>query len=150
MCLYIPLFFVIILCLPRSVDDADNDIISGQYAFMVQEYNEIKKAEHSELKPLLLEIIDNRLQCYSKTSSYSLRLKNCRKEYIYQMLRTAREQIKAAPNVGEFVLCIRDCPLAFSFCNAEETMAYSEIDCREIEALCIETCLDNSWRGAHF
>ncbi|WP_139786636.1 hypothetical protein [Desulfamplus magnetovallimortis] len=117
------------------------------YGAIIETYNMIKASEASDLKDLWLELIDERIKCYSETSDYSLRLNNCRKYYIFKILITAREQIKSAPSIGAFMRCVRDCPLAFSLCNGELAVEAIEADCRDIEALCVEVCLDKYWRG---
>ncbi|MBF0204135.1 MAG: hypothetical protein HQK67_07425 [Desulfamplus sp.] len=142
------LCLITILFWPESFQYIDDQsLINDEYNAIIQKYQFIKKGEQSELKELFLAVINDRLKCYFNTSDYSLRLQNCRKEYAYQILRTARENLKSSPSLGEFMLCIQDCPLSYSFCNGEESSGTSTQDCREIEALCIERCLDAFWRG---
>lgn len=138
-----------LLGFPIAIDDNDENIEFDAFRKIVKRYGEIKKAEQSELKPFWIEIINKRIQCYSSTLDYRLRLQNCRKEYMYEILITAREETKSTPSLGEFMWCVRDCPLAFSLCKGEEYLEYSGIECVEVESLCIEKCLDDYWRGRY-
>lgn len=145
---YIFFFCVISLLLPSSMNYKYERLHLSPYGRFIAQYERITTdGEHSDLKPYLFEIVSERLKCYSKTSDYNQRLQKCRKEYMYKALRTAREQIKAAPSLGEFVTCVRDCPLSFSLCKGKEASGYTDSDCKDVEILCIETCLDDYWRG---
>ncbi|MBF0200247.1 MAG: hypothetical protein HQK66_02850 [Desulfamplus sp.] len=140
---------LLLLCIifwPTVVDIETS--ATSSYESIIAHYNRIKQGEHSELKPFLEEVVRDRIFCYSSTSEYSLRLLNCRKEYIYRLLRTAREKIKSAPSLGKFILCIRDCPLSFSLCKGEEYLEATGIECEDMEILCIENCFDRYWRGS--
>ena len=147
--LCIPLICILILCLPRFLENLEHgdQSKSDAYVSLIDMYSAIKTKEQSELKPLLIEIIDKRLQCYSEKADFRMRLKNCRKTYMHQVLRTAREEIKSAPSLGEFMLCIINCPFVFSMCKGEENGSHENVDCRDIECLCIEDCLDRFWSG---
>jgi len=137
-----------ILLWPVSIDHINGDSLTSlQYDEIVKRYQSVKRGEQSELEELLISIIDDRLKCYEETSDYALRLSQCRKKYQYQILRAARENLKSSPSLGEFMICTQDCPLAYSFCNGEELSGQDQEDCRQIEALCIEVCLDSFWRG---
>lgn len=128
--------------------ESNDHLTSSQYDAIVHQYEAIKRAEQSNLQDILLQIVNVRLKCYLNTSEYSLRLSECRKQYEYDILRAARENLKSSPSLGEFMLCIQNCPLAYSFCNGEELVEGKSIDCRNIEILCIENCLDMFWRGS--
>ncbi|MBF0378198.1 MAG: hypothetical protein HQK72_12060 [Desulfamplus sp.] len=127
-----------------------SNLLNAQYDQIIQNYELTKETEQSDLKPILLKIVNNRLKCYSDTSEYSLRLSNCRKKYQYELLRAARENLKSSPSLGEFMLCTQNCPLAYSFCNGEELTENESQNCQEIEVLCVERCLDAFWRGNGF
>ena len=58
------------------------------------------------------------------------------------------ENINSAPLRGLFIRCVRECPIAGSLCNGEP--GASEAECIKTEARCIETCLDQFWRGGTF
>lgn len=144
----VTLFFCTVLFWSKIIDQNDNNsLIAMQYDDIIQQYEFVKTAEQSDLKDVFLEIIDRRLKCYSDTSDYSLRLSTCRKDYDYEILIAARENLKSSPSLGEFMLCTQNCPLSYSFCNGEELSEGESKDCREIEVLCIETCLNAFWRG---
>ncbi|MBF0241678.1 MAG: hypothetical protein HQK64_04280 [Desulfamplus sp.] len=140
--------FCAILLLPRTTGESHKiSLIAMQYDELVEKYEVVKQAEQSDLKKIFIKIINTRLKCYSETSDYSLRLSECRKNYQYAILRAARENLKSSPSLGDFMLCTQDCPLAYSFCNGEELSEGESKDCREVETLCIELCLDAFWRG---
>ncbi|MBF0228046.1 MAG: hypothetical protein HQK63_00395 [Desulfamplus sp.] len=124
--------------------------LNAQYDKILHNYELTKKMEQSDLKPIFLKIVNMRLKCYSDTSDYLLRLSNCRKQYQYELLRAARENLKSSPSLGEFMLCIQNCPLAYSFCNGEELTENESQNCQETEVLCVEGCLDAFWRGRGF
>ncbi|MBF0469266.1 MAG: hypothetical protein HQK61_10355 [Desulfamplus sp.] len=140
--------FILVVLSPGSMGYYDKSLISIEYDAIVEKYKLIKQGEQSELKDLLIAVVDNRLKCYFETPNYMLRLENCRKKYEYEILRTARENLKSAPSLGYFMLCVQDCPLSYSFCNGEDFSDHeTDQDCKEIEVLCIEKCLDTFWRG---
>ncbi len=140
-------FVVIFIWAKPTGQHSSEDSIATQYDQIVYQYEMIKKAEQSDLKEVFLDIVKNRLKCYSANSDYSVRLSTCRKAYQYALLRAARENIKSSPSLGDFMLCIQNCPLAYSFCNGEELSEGQSKDCLQIEILCIESCLDKFWRG---
>ncbi len=141
------LFFITILFWAKTIDQTKKSLIAIQYDDIVYQYEVIKTAEQSDLKSVFIKIINKRLKCYADTSDYSLRLSTCRKTYEYDILRAARDNLKSSPSLGDFMLCTQNCPLSYSFCNGEEFSEGESQDCRDIESLCIETCLNEFWRG---
>ena len=119
------------------------------YEQMVKGYEMIQDVELSELEDELKAVATARNDCYGGLSKISSRLKTCRKSYLSDILALARQNIKSAPDLGKFILCIQDCPLAYSMCQGEE---FNETDddseCIVKEVQCIESCLDRYWRGA--
>lgn len=144
--IYFLFLTLILICWPEPAGQVGNISMPG-YIAIVKHYNQVKQEETSELNDLLIKIVEDRLQCYSEVSDYTLRLQKCRKEYTYNILRTAREQIKSAPSVGYFMRCIQECPITFSICSGEDNYSIDDRDCVEMEVLCIESCLDKFWRG---
>lgn len=115
----------------------------------LEKYELIKKTELSEeLYDQILEIIRNRNDCFSSRFSYSERKDKCNREYTNKIIRLIRAKIKSAPMPGLFIRCIKECPIAGSLCNGEE--GRNELECLEMEARCIEYCLDEYWRGGNF
>ncbi|MBF0302226.1 MAG: hypothetical protein HQK73_04235 [Desulfamplus sp.] len=145
---FLILLFATVFFYPKTLwQNSKVSSTSAQYEQLVQQYEVIKQTELSDLQDILIEIINARLKCYTDTSDYSLRLSECRKKYQYAILRAARENLKSSPSLGEFLLCIQNCPLSYSFCNGEELSEGNSKNCRNIEVLCIERCLDDFWRG---
>lgn len=101
-----------------------------------------------ELHSELLRIIKARKECFSTQKSYDARSVTCKREYVNDLVRLARDKIKSAPLRGLFIRGIRECPIAGSLCNGEE--GTQELECMETEARCIEFCLDAYWRGGSF
>ncbi|MBF0574045.1 MAG: hypothetical protein HQK69_09855 [Desulfamplus sp.] len=146
------LTFVTILFWTRPIgQNSRSNEINSQYDQIIHNYELTKDTEQSDLKPILLKIIDKRLKCYENIADYSLRLSTCRKQYQYELLRAARDNLKSSPSLGDFMLCTENCPLAYSFCNGEDmTPEEDSQKCQEIEVLCVERCLDAFWRGNGF
>ncbi len=119
-----------------------------QYEKMVARYETVRKTELSEFEGLLEKVAKERFACYADISAYDKRLVNCRKQYMNDILEIARQNIKSAPSLGEFMLCVRDCPLAYSMCRGVDTDGdYEPSECIEAEVQCVEWCLDTYWRG---
>lgn len=118
------------------------------YEDMVKGYEAIQKVELSELETELKAVVKRRNDCYGSLSNISSRLTICRKRYLYDILSLARQNIKSSPTLGKFMLCVRECPLAYSMCEGTE---HKEVDinseCTVEEVKCIESCLDLYWRG---
>lgn len=120
------------------------------YEDMVMGYEAIEEVELSELEGELKEVVKRRNDCYGNISNLSPRLSICRKHYLSEILALARQNIKSAPDLGKFMLCVRECPLAYSMCagtEIEEININSECTIKEIQ--CIELCLDRYWRGTN-
>ncbi len=118
------------------------------YEQMVGGYEMIKGVELSELEGKLKAVAVARNDCYEGLSNLSLRLTKCRKHYSFDILELARQNIKSSPSLGKFMLCVRECPLAYSMCRGDESIeANDDSECYVKEVQCIEACLDLYWRG---
>ncbi len=119
------------------------------YKQMVGGYEMIQGIELSELEGEFKTVVRSRNDCYEGLSDLSLRLTKCRKRYLSDILALARQNIKSSPSLGRFMLCIRECPLAYSMCRGEESIeANNDSECIVREVQCIEVCLDYYWRGS--
>lgn len=117
------------------------------YEQMVTRYEMIQDVELSDLEGDLKEVVAARNDCYLSFYRLPPRLSICRKRYLTDILALARKEVKSAPELGKFMLCVRDCPLAYSMCRGTDingTDAASE--CTKKELQCIELCLDLYWR----
>ncbi len=118
------------------------------YERMVMGYEMIQGVELSELERELKAEVNARNDCYEGLSNLSMRLKICRKQYLTDILVLARKNIKSSPSMGKFVLCVQECPLAYSMCRGEESNEANDgSECAVKEVQCIEACLDRYWRG---
>ena len=118
------------------------------YNLITKEYKSIQKVEFSELETELEALVKKRNDCYGSHSELSSRLSDCRKHYLSDILALARQNIKSAPSLGKFMLCVRECPLTYSMCRgAESDEANPDVECSIKEVQCIEACLDLYWRG---
>lgn len=123
------------------------DTPDSLYAYVVGEYTRIRGTRLStELYPELVALIEDRQRCYVEKQGYSDRIDACRRDYLNRILETARVNIKAAPLLGNFIICIRDCPISHAICAGERS-EHPELPCTDVEAQCIEYCLDLYWRG---
>jgi len=114
----------------------------------LEKYELVKKTELTrELRYRTLGIVKDRKNCFSTQITYSERNNTCKREYTYQIVQLAREKIRSAPMRGLFIRCIRECPIAGSLCSGED--GTSEQQCIQMEAQCIEYCLDEFWRGGN-
>ena len=111
-------------------------------------YNEVEKTPSSPMSERLSKIVNNRMNCYNKESDLSTRIEECRKDYIREIVFSARKGLKSVPMLGDFVLCIRYCPIIYAMCIGDENIKDSE-DCVGQEVQCIDYCFDNYWRGGN-
>lgn len=115
----------------------------------LEQYEQIRKTILShELHFELLKIIKARKECFSTQKSWDARSVSCKRKYVNDIVLLARDKIKSAPMRGLFIRSIRECPIAGSLCKGEE--GTQELECMEMEARCIEYCLDAYWRGGSF
>lgn len=118
------------------------------YESMVKGYEDIQHVELSELEGDLRAVVTARNECYGQYSDLGSRLSICRKEYLSDILALSRQKVKAAPSLGKFMLCVRECPLAYSMCRGTEPKVEdTNAECAMQEVRCIESCLDQYWRG---
>lgn len=119
-----------------------------RYESMVERFETVRQVEFSELDGLLEKVVKDRFDCYATIAGYEKRLLKCRKQYMNKILEIARNNIKSSPSLGEYMLCVRDCPLAYSMCRGvDEDDVYDPMECIEVEIQCVEWCLDTFWRG---
>ncbi|MCP4021584.1 MAG: hypothetical protein GY729_07065 [Desulfobacteraceae bacterium] len=116
---------------------------------ILERYEEVKQTDLSnELHAKIFDIVQTRRDCFASQVTYDARNNTCRKEYTLSIFQLARENIKSAPMLGLFIRCIRECPIAGSLCTGEE--GTNEDQCIDMEARCIEFCLDKYWRGGEY
>ena len=117
------------------------------YGLILEHYETISETRLSELEEVLVETVNARVDCYGELS-YDKKLLECRKQYMRTVLEIARQNIKSSPSLGEFMLCVRDCPLTHALCRGTDwNWASDPSECIETEARCLEWCLDAYWRG---
>lgn len=142
------IIFVLIYLGHYSHDDQEN-YDKRAIEKSIEQYEQSKLTVLSEeLHSDLIRIIEARKECFSSQKSYDGRSATCKRAYVNEIVRLARNKIKSAPMRGLFIRAIRECPIAGSLCNGEYGM--QEIECIEMEARCIEYCLDQYWRGGSF
>ena len=156
--LFLVVIFSLLYLLHYRNDDIDN-YNKKAIEVTLEKYEAIKKIEISDhLNGNLVEIIKGRKECFLSQIPYFSRNKKCNKDYINKIFELARDDIKSAPSdrdyiqsepmLGLFVRCLQECPIYGSLCNGEE--GSSEQECIDMEARCIEYCLDENWRGGNF
>ena len=132
----------------------DAELIMGLKASADDLVNIYAALEHVPLSPLYdmtREIIAARVACYGQHYTIEGRTL-CRKTYAQQIYFVAAENIRSTPMKGYFVLCVRLCPLAYAICQGDQTLQAGDdaTDCIAKEAQCIESCMDDFWRGGSF
>lgn len=117
---------------------------------LIEEYRLLEEVPLSRLYDPLSAIISARIDCYGRYSDMERR-NLCRKQYSRDIFFTAMQNIRSAPSKGFFMMCVRVCPITYGICKGEQHTQDSdlpELDCIKREAQCIESCLDQHWRGA--
>ena len=112
-------------------------------------YAEMQATELSDLDNDLAEIINERLACYSKNLMAPERVRECRKNYVRQILELCRQRIQSAPRLGEAILGFQYCPISHAVCKGDN-IDDEDVDCILAEIKCIEYWLDRYWRGGGF
>ncbi len=130
----------------HNYENTQNTVVLSTNQIIMKKYKLIKDTIITkEFMAELFEIIQERKNCYEEEQGFNTRLSRCRKEYINRLIRFSREHIKSSPRLGDYLRCVRDCPISAALCNGEP---YSnEQKCLERETQCIEYCLDQYWRG---
>lgn len=104
-----------------------------------------KTAQSYKLGSKLNTIVRERVTCYG--SSPVDRLANCNEKYIVDIVRTGRDSIASAPDMGLFIENVRTCPIVYSVCMGE---SHNRDECIAFEARCIDGMYDEHWRGRPF
>lgn len=90
-------------------------------------------------------IIRKRVQCYDLTTTPLERKRPCNITYVDAIIRTARDNLKAAPLLGLFIHDVQYCPIVYSMCIGEHM---DKNTCVTVERQCIDQTLDKYWRGS--
>jgi len=134
-------------CGGEPVRDTSMEKPDRLYHQLTNFYEQVRETPlSSSLKADLKRIVESRLACYLDEQGYDGRLQECRDNYLTDTIAMARQKVPAAPMLGNFILCIRDCPISHAICAGEHSYN-NGVDCTAIESQCIERCLDLYWRG---
>ncbi|MFA5515622.1 MAG: hypothetical protein WDA20_04980 [Desulfuromonadales bacterium] len=109
-------------------------------------YPAIRETGRSDMNEVLTATVQRRLACYENTFAFGDRLADCQSAYLLDILLAARSHIPSAPLLGECILSLKLCPIAYGMCRGELT-APDEAECIHREVQAIEHVLDNYWRG---
>ena len=140
---YIILTIMFIMLTSCSQNDSKHQT---RIEYIEEAYSEIKETHLLYIDDAWVDIINKRLQCFDSEYSVENRTKYCRRNYLKRILITARGKIKAAPLLGDFLVCLYMCPISHSMCKGND----ENDDCVVREVQCIEYCLDNYWRGGRY
>ncbi|MDR1677437.1 MAG: hypothetical protein LBS44_03495 [Deltaproteobacteria bacterium] len=147
---YAPLGIVIFIILATVVaifnikEKAHVDLVSHQYFENI--YDIMTSVYPSNISNSLYDISNQRLSCYGSKPTNRL-IGICNKQYLLSTLSIGRQKIDSAPNIGEFLLTISNCPIIYSICRGKEG---GEDYCQKVEALCMDYVFDFYWRGIPF
>ena len=104
-----------------------------------------RTAQSYKLGNKLNAIVRDRVSCYG--NSPVDRLTNCNEKYIVDIVRTGRDSIVSAPDMGLFIENVRTCPIVYSVCMGD---IHNQEECIVLEARCIDGMFDEHWRGRPF
>lgn len=134
-------------CSGEPVRDTSMEKPDRLYHQLATFYEQVRETPlSSALKADLEKIVEARLDCYLDEQGYDGRLQECRNNYLTATIAMARQKVPAAPLLGNFILCIQDCPISHAICAGEHSYN-NGVDCVAIESRCLEHCLDLYWRG---
>jgi len=109
-------------------------------------YEAVLKVDASSTsKDAFEKIIQERLQCYEENWFYADRVEMCRSTYMTDLVQEARKTIKSMPDMGNFLVKVRNCPIVYSICKGEREG--DSKGCVQVERQCIDYVLDRYWRG---
>ena len=141
--------FLALGCLSACKTTRPSDTSEITLSRMNAAYAEMEATELSALKDDLAEIIRERMKCYSENPMALDRVRECRKQYVLQIVELCRDRILSAPMLGNAILCFQYCPISNAVCRGDDIDSPS-VDCIPMESKCIEYCLDLYWRGGDY
>lgn len=114
---------------------------------LVQRHERASVVSDPILEDHLRVVVEERLLCFSQAFEKDLRnLERCRNHYINRVVSVARSEFDSAPDMGRFVLCMQEAPVAYGICRGEgDLLAPADCVFREVQA--IEACVTDYWRG---
>lgn len=141
---------IAIVCILIFVPMNCTDIRKGSpYGSIKTFYQDVKKVKISDLdRPEIEKIIQKRINCYDKSFSYIDRISNCNINYISDIVEFSRKNIRSNPLLGNFVDKIVMCPVVYNVCQGSEDLENES--CIDVENKCIESMMDQYWRGSNF
>ncbi|MBF0352101.1 MAG: hypothetical protein HQM11_13800 [SAR324 cluster bacterium] len=99
----------------------------------------------SEILEQTRTIIKEREQCFTSHGDLNTRLRDCRKQYMRNILLTAQKG-KGKPQLGKFLICLRECPIELALCRGDLELELHSEPCVKVETECVKKCLiDYYW-----
>ena len=117
-------------------------LLIATLCFGVFPFNAFAK-EKVTTKEVLAEvktIVTERKACFLRPGSASERVKVCRKDYMKDIVAAAKKGY-GKPQMGRFLLCIRECPIEVAMCRGDIELGLRKDSCDGFENQCVKQCL---------
>lgn len=119
------------------------------------------------LTPLVETVVAQRRRCMSANPALTS-MHSCSSLYFNELMAMAEQVVESVPNRVGFIGCARKCPSVAALCDGVREINESPAvagpatneapptellnlphPCINLEAVCLEGCLDKYWRGAY-
>ncbi|MGD9638619.1 MAG: hypothetical protein AB7U85_06130 [Alphaproteobacteria bacterium] len=134
------MLFVSVFCSDKTKITHKSNIEIARELYVKVDKTILAQVNHKKY----INIIEERINCYTKHHSYSERVNICSSDYQKNIIKVASEITNKRPMIGNFVIKINECPVMFNMCRGEQ----KTIDeCIVFEKKCLDYFLDKYWRG---